>query len=132
MVDCVPTEEMSATEIRAVLDVHDALVRDCVQGRLTFGEFLGVYGDFPRGYGLDEDSASAEKHEALRLFRKRLVFHKQVAGVILGLRGTAELGSPEDSGVGDFLPVVGVKRLRELVTRYPRFEAGGGNMDSPA
>jgi hypothetical protein len=123
---------MSVTEIRAVLDVHDALLRDCVEGRLTFGEFLGAYGDFPRGYGLDEDSASAEKHEALRLFRKRLAFHKQVAGVISGLRGTAGLGSPEDGGVGDFLPVAGLKRLRELATRHPRFETMGGNMDSPA
>lgn len=43
---------MSATAIRAVLDPHEALVRDCAEGRLTFGEFLGACGDFPRGYGL--------------------------------------------------------------------------------
>jgi hypothetical protein len=49
-----------------------------------------------------------------------------VAGVISGLRGTAELGSPEESGAGDFLPTVGLLRLRELVSRYPEFEAMGG------
>lgn len=116
---------MSATAIRVALDAHDALVRDCVEGRLTFGEFLGAYGDFPRGYGLEEGRASPEKSEAARFFRKRMSFHGQVAGLISGLGGTAERGSLEDSGVGDFLPV-GLTRLRELVARYPKFEATGG------
>jgi hypothetical protein len=119
---------MTPTEIRAVLDAHDALVRDCAQGRLTFSEFLGAYGDFPYRYALAQDTTYAEESEALRLFRKRVAFHKQVAGVIWGLRGTAKLGSLEESGVGDFLPVVGLIRLRELVARYPKFEAAGGNM----
>jgi hypothetical protein len=117
---------MSATEIRGALDAHDALVRDCAEGRLTLGEFLAAYGDFPRGYGLEEDSASAEGREALRLFRKRVAFHRQVAGVISGLHGMAEVGSLEESGVGDFLPTVGLMRLRELVSRYPTLEATGG------
>jgi hypothetical protein len=120
---------MNATAIRGILDAHDALVRDCAEGRLALGEFLAAYGDFPRGYGLEEDTASAEQREVLRLFRKRVAFHRRVAGVISGLRGTPEIGSPEDSGVGDFLPAVGLMRLRELVTRYPKFEArGGGNV----
>ena len=114
---------MSATAISAALDAHDALVRDCAEGRLTIGEFLGAYGDFPRAKGLEEGTASAEEREVLRLFRKRLAFHRQVAGVILGLRGTAGLGSLEESGVSGFLPTVGLMRLRELVARYPGFEA---------
>jgi hypothetical protein len=116
---------MGATAIRAALDVHDALVRDCAESRLTFAQFLGAYGDFPRGYGLEEDAAHAEKRGPLRLLRKRVAFHRQVAAVISGLGGIAEIGSPEDSGVGDFLPVVGLMRLRELVARYPAFEATG-------
>lgn len=64
---------MNATEIRGVLDAHDSLVRDCVEERLTFAEFLGAYGDFPRG--------CAEEREALRLFPKRAAFHRHVAGV---------------------------------------------------
>jgi hypothetical protein len=113
---------MSATEIRAVLDAHDALVLGCVEGRLTYGEFLGAYGDFPRGYGLEEEKANAEAREVLRLFRKRVAFHRLVAGTISGVRGTAELGSLEESGVGNFLPAVGLMRLRELVARYPTLE----------
>ena len=87
---------MSATAIRVALDAHDALVRDCVEGRLTFGEFLGAYGDFPRGHGLEVDRASPEEGEALRFFRKRMEFHRQVAGLISGLGGTAERGSLEN------------------------------------
>ena len=117
---------MSATAIRAALDAHDALVRDCAAGRLTFGEFLGIYGDFPRGCASEKDTASPEERDVLRLFRKRVAFHRQVAGVISGLRGSAELGSMKDGGVGDLLPLVGLMRLRALVARYPKFEATGG------
>jgi hypothetical protein len=111
-------------EIRAVLDVHDALVRDCVEGRLGFGEFLAAYGDFPREYA-SVKPANAEESEVLRLFRKRLEFHKQVAGAMSGLRATVTVGSLEDSGVGDYLPVVGLMRLRKLLERHPTFEATG-------
>jgi hypothetical protein len=110
-------------EIRAALDVHDALLRDCVEGRLTFGEFLGAYGDFPREYASAE-ATNAEGSEVMRLFRKRLAFHKQVAQAISGLRATVTVGSLED-GVGDFLPAVGLMRLRELLVRHPAFEATG-------
>ena len=120
---------MSRTEIRAVLDAHDALARDFAEGRLTFGEFLGVYGDFPRGCASEKDTASPEERDVLRLFRKRVAFHRQVAGVISGLRGSAELGSMEDGGVGQLLPLVGLMRLQALVARYPKFEAtDGGNL----
>jgi hypothetical protein len=111
-------------EMGAVLDVHDALVRDCAAGRLRFGEFLAAYGDFPRQY-LPENAANAEESTMLRLVRKRLAFHKQVAGAISGLRASATVGSLEDSGVGDYLPAVGLMRLRDLLERYPTFEATG-------
>jgi hypothetical protein len=114
---------VSVTEIRGVLDAHDSLVRECAEGRLTFAEFLGAYGDFPHGYGLEEDTARAEQREALRLCRKRVAFHRQVAGAISGFHGAAELGSLEDSGVSDLLPAVALMRLRELVARYPKCEA---------
>jgi hypothetical protein len=122
---------MSTTEIRAVLDAHDALVRDCAEGRVAFGMFLATYGDFPRAYGLEEGTASAEGRERLRLFRKRVAFHRQVAGIISGLRGTAKLGSLEESAIGDFLPTVGLMRLRELVARYPNFEAAVAESSAP-
>jgi len=117
---------MSATAIRAALDAHDALVRDCAEGRLAFGEFLGAYGDFPLGYASNADTASVEEREALRLFRKRVAFHRQVAGVISGLRGDGDVGSLQRE-VGGFMPEAGLARLRELVARHPGFEVIGAD-----
>jgi hypothetical protein len=117
---------MSATAIRAALDAHDALVRDCAEGRLTFAEFLSAYGDFPWGYASDEHTASAEEREALRLFRKRVAFHRQVAGVIAGLRVVGDVGSLQRE-VGEFMPKAGLARLRELVARHPGFEVIGAD-----
>jgi hypothetical protein len=117
---------MNATVIRAALDAHDALVRDCAEGRLTFGELLGAYGDFPQGYASEEDTASPEEREALRLFRKRVAFHRQVAGVIAGLRAGGDVGSLQRE-VGGFMPKAGLARLRELVARYPGFEVIGAD-----
>jgi hypothetical protein len=117
---------MSTTAISAALDAHDALVRDCAEGRLIVGEFLGAYGDFPCGYGWEEDPVSPEEREALRLFRRRVAFHRQVAGMMSGLLGTADMGAPEEGGAREFLPVVGLMRLRELVARHPNLDVTGG------
>ena len=68
---------MSATAIRAVLDAHDALVRDCAEGRLTFGEFLGACGDFPRGYGLSgaSEHRAQQNNEPLSVWAREFVDH---------------------------------------------------------
>lgn len=109
---------MTAQEIKALLDAHDALVRECVESRLPFEEFVFAYGDLR--VALEEDTRSAVS----RLFGKRIAFHKLVAGVVSGLRGAGDLPGM-DSGAGRFLPMVGLMRLRELVARYPDFRCGG-------
>jgi hypothetical protein len=108
------------SEISALLDAQDTLVRACVEGRLPFEEFVFAYGDFPAV--LDQDTRAAD--ELLRLFGKRIAFHRLVAGVISGLRGEGDLPGL-DSGAGRFLPMVGLMRLRELVQRYPDFKGQG-------
>lgn len=112
---------MSESEIHALLDTHDALVRACLDGQLGFGEFLAAYGDFPAGYGLDEQTASTDQRAVLNLFRKRIAFHVLVAGVLSGLRATS--GSSVYADVERFLPTVGLMRLRGVVAKYPKFEA---------
>jgi hypothetical protein len=39
---------MTESEISALLDAHDALVRAYVESTLGFDEFVSAYGDFPR------------------------------------------------------------------------------------
>jgi hypothetical protein len=112
---------MTESEIGAILDTHDALVRACLEGQLGFGEFLMAYEDFPAPYGLDERAASEDQRGILRVFRKRIAFHVRVAGVLSGLRSEGESTMYFD--VERFLPTVGLMRLRGVVAKYPKFEA---------
>jgi hypothetical protein len=108
--------QMTESEMAARLDAHDDLIRVCLDSRLGYGEFMFAYGDFPAE--LNEVTRSADG--LLRLFGKRIAFHKLVAGVIAGPR--MEGDSPGmDSGAGRFMPIVGLMRLRELVARHPDF-----------
>jgi hypothetical protein len=115
---------MTESEIGALLDTHDALVRACLDGQLGFGEFLAAYGDFPAAYGLDEKTASTDQRAVLQLFRKRIAFHVLVTCVLSGLRSTS--GSTVYADVERFLPTVGMMRLRALAAKYPKFEAEAG------
>ena len=112
---------MDESEIRALFDAHDVLIRAYVESRLAFGDFVAAYGDFPMA--LDMETGSADGLRVLPLFGKRIAFHKRVADVISGLRGEGDLPGM-DSGAGRFLPMVGLMRVRELVARYPDFKAG--------
>jgi hypothetical protein len=113
---------MTELEVGALLDAHDALVKACIDSVLTFPEFLLGYGDFPNNYALDAQKAPEDARAVLRLFRKRLAFHFQVAGILSGFRAeddTASLyGDP-----GRFISTIGPLRLRALVARYPDFKA---------
>jgi hypothetical protein len=117
VVECVMTE----SQVSALFDAHDALVRAYVNGGLGFDEFLAAYGNFPRAYGLAEQSAIAKERAVLRLFRQRIAFHVRVAAVVSGLRPGG--GSTVHGDVDRFIPTVGLMRLRELVARYPEFKA---------
>lgn len=112
---------MDPSEINAQLDAHDALVRECVEGRLAFLEFLVARGDFPGVGGL-------EARTEFGMFRRRLAFHRRVGGVISGLHATADLGSLT-AEIAEFMPRVGLMRLRELVARYPGFEVPGETVE---
>jgi hypothetical protein len=111
---------MTESEVGALLDAHDALVKACADSVLTFSEFLLGYGGFPNNYAGAKVPENARG--VLRFFRKRLAFHFQVAGILSGLRA----GDHSASLYGDsdrFIPTIGLLRLRALVARYPDFEA---------
>jgi hypothetical protein len=114
---------MTESEISALLDAHDALVRAYVDSSLSFEEFVLSYGDFPRIYQLVGDSGTTEDRVILRLFRKRIAFHSRVAGVLSGLRSADDPADISHDDANRFLPAVGHIRIRELVARYPDFEA---------
>jgi hypothetical protein len=114
---------VTESEISALLDAHDALVKAYVDSNLTFSEFVSAYGDFPRDSMLDSRSGAAGVPGVLQFFQKRIAFHLRVSSIFSGLRSADD---PVDIPFGDagrFLPTVGLTRLRELVARYPDFEA---------
>ncbi len=114
---------MTESEVLALLDTHDALVTACVEARLTLGEFLAAYDDFPAAYGFDGDAAGAGERAVLRMLRKRIAFHFKVRDVLAGLRSGDEHTTLMSSEAGRFLPLVALARLRQLAARYPEFEA---------
>jgi len=119
---------VTEAEIAALLDAHDALVKACVDSRLTFEEFALAYGDFPGGYARAEDTAGVEERSVLWRFRNRIAFHGLVSRVI-GVRGSGAVGI-SDSELQCFMLRVGSARLRELVGRYPEFAVKAGEMSS--
>jgi len=111
------------SQISALLDAHDALVTAYIDSSLGFDEFVFAYGAFPRSYGLVGDSGTAQERAVLRFFRKRIGFHLEVAGVLSGLRSADDPADISHDDANRFLPAVGLKRIRELVERYPEFKA---------
>ena len=114
---------MTESEISAVLDAHDALVKAYVDSSLAFNEFVSAYGDFPHNYALDGHSGTAEERAVLRLFGRRIAFHLRVSGVVSGLRSADDPADISHDDADRFLPAVGLMRIRELVARYPDFKS---------
>ena len=112
---------MTDYEVSALLDAHDALVRACIDRELVFDEFVAAYAAFPQGYGLDD--SSAESGAVLARVVRRISFHRQVAGLLLGVSAGPRAGNGPAGGVEDFLPRAAFLRLRQLVLQYPDFKS---------
>jgi hypothetical protein len=111
---------MNEAEVTEALDAHDALLAACVDGTVSFDEFILAYGNFPDSYGLKEDAGTGT-HTIVRLFRMRIAFHKHVSGVLSGFRQSPEPAVSEELRV--FMHKAIMLRLRTLVSRYPDFRA---------
>jgi hypothetical protein len=111
---------MNEAEVTEALDAHDALVAACVDGTVSFDEFIMAYGNFPDSYGLKEDAGTGT-HTILPSFRMRIAFHEQVSGVLSGFRESPEPAVGEELRV--FMHKAIMLRLRALVSRYPDFKA---------
>jgi hypothetical protein len=114
---------LTESELSALLDAHDALVKACIDSSLTVAEFLSAYGDFPHNYALDGRAAAPADRAILRLFRKRIAFHLRVSSALSGLRSADEPADIPYGNASSFFPAVGLMRLRHLVARFPDFMA---------
>src|ERR1700676_3756173 len=113
---------MNDAEITALLDSHDALVTAVVAGDLPFAELVTAYGDFPT-YALDVAKVGSDAEPTLRRVRSRMEFHRQVSGVLAGVRSGQSAAIAIPDAAGGFLAAAVFHRLRQLVARYPHFKA---------
>src|SRR6202051_1553522 len=95
---------ITESEISALLDAHDCLVKAYIDSSLTFSEFVSAYGDFPHNCSLVGDSGTADVRAVLRLFRKRVAFHLRVSGVVSGLRSADDPADISPADAGRFFP----------------------------
>lgn len=114
---------MTDSELTALLDAHDALVKSCVDSILPFAEFLALYIDFPHAYALDGHEATRDELAVFQRSRKRIAFHFRVANALFGMACEADSTNAPYEEAGRFSPEVGLMRLRALVRQYPEFKA---------
>lgn len=116
---------MNESEINALFDAHDALVKAYLDANLTFAVFVSAYDGFPHNYALDRHEAVAlDERTKLPPFRKRIAFHLRVAGILSCVCSDEDNANPLYAEAGRFVPAVGLMRLRELVARHPSYQVG--------
>jgi hypothetical protein len=120
---------MTESELTALHDAHDALVKSYVDSVLPIAAFLALYNDFPHTYALDGHEATPDERAVLQRSRKRIAFHFQIASVLSGLCSEAESENGMYAEAGRFAPAAGLKRLRDLVARYPEFKVETDNVN---
>ena len=102
---------MTPQQIRTALDAHDALLKACLDGGLSFQEFLGAYLGFPGSLVQDPD--------ARRLFARRIEFHTRVAQILAGLDSLDDAAGAAEGALSSFIPRIGLMRLRALYREHP-------------
>lgn len=112
---------MNEQHTAALLDAHDSLVAACLAGQLSLVEFLAAYDGFPQRYDLGRRPPGDEVGSP-ELFRKRIAFHAEVAKIVSVATSHGEAGEAGEE-LDRFLARVIVERIRQIVARYPHFEA---------
>jgi hypothetical protein len=67
---------MTDSELTALLDAHDALVKSCVDSISPIAEFLALYNDFPHVYALDGHETTRDDLAVFQRSRKRDQYHR--------------------------------------------------------
>ena len=113
------SRDMTQSEFAAVLDHHDALVRQCASGRLPFWDFCAAYDNFYWSCALDGHEADAAGRTLLATYADRIAPHRVLAETILAhvcSDANAESGSYGKSG--RFGPEEAMARLRQIVSSF--------------
>lgn len=105
----------SESELLAILEQHDGLVKRCLRGEMGFWEFCDAYHDFYAYYALDGHESDEAERLLLEKHAARIEPHRAIAYEILG-----NVCSDEDAGLesytaaGRFGSKEAMKRLRNV------------------
>jgi hypothetical protein len=109
---------LTETELLGLLETHDALVRDCVTGRISLDEFLRRYNDFPFAYALDGHESAPDEKQMLGRHARRIDFHLGVMRSLAGLCSQEDAQNPLYIKAGRFPPSVAIQRLKAFADEY--------------
>jgi hypothetical protein len=103
-------------EITVLLDVHDAMLKECALGNVSFDKFLEQYDTFPMRCPMDGHESDEGEKEMLAKYADRIAVHFRVWDEILTWLCSDENASkPEYIAVGRFGSEEGLRRLRRIV-----------------
>jgi hypothetical protein len=112
---------MTETEVNALLNAHDALVKGYLDASLACEVFVSAYDGFPHNYALDgHEAVTADERAMLARFRSRVAFHVRVSGILSKVCSFEGNAHPLHADAGRFVPAVGLMPLRELVGEISR------------
>ncbi len=74
----------SESDLLKIIAEHDALVRHCLAGKLSFWEFCEKYNDFYAYYALDGHESDEEERALLEKHDRLIEPHRIIAYDILG------------------------------------------------
>lgn len=91
----------SENDLLQTIARHDALVRRCLKGDISFSEFCEIYNDFYAYFALDGHESDEEERALLEKYGRLIEPHRFIAYEILGrlcADEDAELESYKNAG----------------------------------
>jgi len=105
----------SEADLVQTIETHNALISQCVNGEIEFGEFCDKYNNFYAYYALDGHESDEEERSILEKHENKIEPHRIIAYEILG-----QVCSDEDAelesykSAGRFGSAEALRRLRNV------------------
>jgi hypothetical protein len=74
----------SEADLKASLEQHDELVRQCAHGEVTWGSFCDKYNNYWSYYALDGHESDEEENALLDRYENKIELHRAIAFNVLG------------------------------------------------
>lgn len=118
---------MTESELLALLDCHDRLVKSCLGGDISLEQFVEHYDNFPKAFALDGHASDSAEKALLERHAERVRFHFGVLECLRGLCSEEDAEKPAYIEAGRFGRAEGFRRLHRFCEAWPgrRGQSGG-------